>query len=187
MEINLIAFIEVVKMRAITSLLLALVISTAFATKVAAWAGGDGGGGWGTGDYGEGCCLVPPELSGIAETLEVSFEATDRDTLARQSWARELCDNHPCGNDVSEDQARDLLQSFVARVQHERAEERADRDLSVAIAGVIVSLIAIMVTAFGFFGTKQARRDARSALDKSIRNEAFIDGWVARQSRPPEN
>ncbi|MCC5978468.1 MAG: hypothetical protein JJU21_10430 [Salinarimonas sp.] len=166
-------------MRAITSLLLALVISAAFVTKASAWEGGDGGAG--------GCCLVPPELSGIAKILEASFEATDHDTLARQSWARELCDNHPCGNDVSEDQARDLLQNFGARVRQERAEERADRNLNVSIAGVFVSVIAILATGLGFFGTKQARRNARSALDKSIRTEAYIDGWVARQARPPEN
>lgn len=170
-------------MRAITSLLLALVISTAFATKASAWAGGEGGA--------EGCCLVPSELSGIAKILEASFEATDPDTLAQQSWARELCDNHPCGNDVAEDQARDLLRSFVTRVQREediaRAEARANKNLYVAIASVIVSLVAIIVTAFGFSGTREIKREARSASDRSIRNEAYIDSWGARHARPPEN
>lgn len=170
---------------------MALIFSIGMSNLVAAWGGGgtsDGGfGGSFGGDGCGGCSLVPPELEERAEVLENSFGRLDRDTLLRQRWARELCDNHPCGENVSEDQARELAREFIERAQRRediaRSEERARRDRTVALAGVVIAGLSTLLSMIALWQTYLANRVARSASDRSIRNEALVESWEEKHTR----
>lgn len=121
-----------------------------------------------------GSCF-PPELLGRAQALEQSFLNTDRDDLARQSWASEICINHPCADEVTEDQAKELLRDFFLRQQRAEDLVRADKDRQVAWTGVIIAGLSALISILALWQTHQASALARSASDRSIRNEARIE------------
>ena len=135
-------------------------VGLAFSTSaVALGESGDGG-----------CCSVPPELTERAQTLEQSFRISDGDELARQSWAGQLCQFHPCEGEVTEDQARELLRDFVTREQRQqdlaradarRAEDltRADRDRMVAWIGVIIAFGGLVVSVTAMRQSGRNERD----------------------------
>jgi len=92
-----------------------------------------GSGGWSdAGSTGDGDCCgfpkLPPELEDRALELERSFFTFSYEDLGRQRWAGTLCENHPCADEVSEDQAKDLLDSFVARQSAKAQAEVKVRD-----------------------------------------------------------
>lgn len=113
----------------------------------------DGGGG----EPG-GCCAVPPELRDRARVLEASFARADRDDLARQSWAGELCRVHPCGEEIAEERARELLRDFFARAQ--RAEDLARTDWAQAIAWISAGIagLSALISLFAVWQTHRSRR-----------------------------
>ena len=163
----------------LTALIISLGVTSYLASRAYAVAPGAGDGG---------CCgLLPPELEERAESLENSFRRLDRDTLSRQQWARELCNNHPCGDEVTEEQARELLRDFVARARREEdiahAEKRASRGRTIAWASVVIAGLSTLLSVFGLWQTHQANQVARIASDRSIRNEAHIDSWREKNMR----
>lgn len=116
---------------------------------------------------------MPPERLSRARTLEESFRGTDRNTLAQQAWAAQICQFHPCADEVTEEQAKDLLRDFVSREQRQqelaraeaqRAEDltRADRDRLVGWLGTALSiLIAAGGLAVSVMAMRQSRRNER--------------------------
>jgi hypothetical protein len=108
------------------------------------------------------------ELQEAGRRLEESFAATPKETLDRQYWAKEVCSNHPCEGEVTEEQARELMQIFFARVQREE-----DRWLTQL--GIWIAALSAVLSVFALWQTHVAGREARSASDRSIRNEARIE------------
>ncbi|WP_201150882.1 hypothetical protein [Rhodovulum sulfidophilum] len=116
----------------ILSFCLALIVSLPGAIFAFGLSGGDG-------------AFVPSHLAQEAARLETSFKAVERETLARQAWAGELCQHHYCGNSVTEEKAQDLLRDMNsrARLKHDRVISWA----SILFAGlsVVISLFSLSV------------------------------------------
>ncbi len=107
--------------------------------------GGRDNGGW------------PPELEMRAVLMEESFARYSEQDLARQRWAGTLCENHPCFNkigeqDVTEDQAKDLLDSYMNRKEEWFAA-------SIAWAGVVISALSLVVSIFAFRQSNNNERE----------------------------
>jgi hypothetical protein len=120
---------------------------------------------------GSGCIGCNPETEKIGVALEQSFALTDSELLKRQTWAGTICENHPCISDfgvLDEEHARDLLQSHLSSRQ--RSE---DRWLTVVSTGI--AALSVIASVFALWQTHAAKREARAASDRSIRNEARIE------------
>ncbi|MEL6680096.1 MAG: hypothetical protein AAFQ51_15430 [Pseudomonadota bacterium] len=121
-----------------------------------------GGGGGDAGGHGGSCCIrIPPELEELAAELERSFAGTSQENLARQRWAGSLCRNHPCNGQISEEQAKDLLDSFAAREARRNAALVSWGGLGVAVLGLFLSIIGLRQSARNErdIGRLQARSD----------------------------
>ena len=100
--------------------------------------------------------------------MEESFRAADTDELRRQRWAGELCLNHPCEDEITEDQAKDLLDGLTASMQR-----ASDQRLS--WIGFVVGALSLICSIFALWQTHENSRVARDASERSIRNETKID------------